>query len=231
LKRKLLFLVLVAIVIVAAYLYLKPPEPVLSAEKVYNVTVIGETVPLNVTLANVPGTSGWNMRLTWDPYYVRLSGVEEGPLMKTANMSSLFSVTSVDYERGEIILADVFLGQGISVQGTGVILEVNFTTIRIGSSTIEFAGPGNGTQASIGDANNKYTIDHVEVYGLISNEGPPPIWASTDFQNILIVGELAALSLASGLIYWRAHPRPPRLARRREEFQPKIDPEDQVESA
>lgn len=229
-KRKMLFLVLVAIIAVGAYLYLKPAKPVLSADRVYNVTGIGETVPINVTLSDVPGTSGWNMRLTWDPYFVRLSGVEEGPFFRSRNMTSLYHVLSIDYEQGEMIVADVFLAENIFVQGTGVILTVNFTTVRVGSSTIEFTAPGNGTQAVIGDASNLHALDHVEVYGLISNEGPPPIWASTDFQSTLIIGELAVLSLASGIIYWRAHPRPPKLMRRREELQPKLDPEDQLES-
>ena len=144
-------------------------------------------------------------------------------------MSSFFAVTSLDYAHGEMIVADVFLAKETYVQGTGVILTVNFTTVRVGASTIEFGSPSeNGTQASLGDAQNVHTLDHVEVAGLVSNEASPPIWTSADFQNNLIVGEIALLSLASGIIYLRTHPRPARVARRREELRPIVEPEDQV---
>lgn len=226
-KRKLLFVVIAVLISVLAYLYLRPAEPILSGDRVYDVTGVGETVLVNVTLTNVPGCSGWNMKLTWDPYYIQLSGVEEGPFFKTRNISSLFHVTSVDHAMGKMILADVFLAKDVFVQGTGVILTVNFTTVRVGTSTIEFGSPSGGTQASLGDATNEFTIDHVEVAGLISNEGPPPIWASTDFQSTLIIGEVAALGLASGIVYLRAHPRPPRIVKKREEQQPTIYPQDQ----
>jgi hypothetical protein len=137
----------------------------------------------------------------------------------------------LDYANGEMIIADVFMAKETYVQGTGVILTVNFTTVRVGASTIEFHSPTpNGTGVSLGDAQNVHTIDHVEVYGLISNEGAPPVWASTGFQNTLIVAEVAVLSLASGIIYLRTHPRAPRVAKRRDELQPVLDPEDQVES-
>lgn len=230
-KRKLLFLVLIAFIVIVAYFYLRPPETVLSADRVYNVTQKGEVVPVNVTLSNVPGCSGWNMRLTWDPDYLQPTGITEGPFFQTLNMSSFFHITSLDYANGEMIIADVFMAKETYVQGTGVILTVNFTTVRVGASTIEFHSPvPNGTAVSLGDAQNQFAIDHVEVDGLISNEAPPPVWASTDFQNTLIVAEVAVLSLASGAIYLRVHPRPPRVAKRREELRPIVDPEDQTES-
>lgn len=230
-RRKLLFLVLVAILAVAAYLYLQPPEPVLSADRVYNVTQTGETIPLNVTLSNVPSCSSWNMKVTWDPIYLRFAGVEEGPFLQSTNKSTFFVLKTLDYANGEMKVAAALTGEGDFVQGTGVICTINFTTVRVGTSTIEFASPANGTQAAIGDATGNHEVNHIEISGLISDQATPPVWASTGFQNTLIIGEVVVLCLASGIVYLRAHPRPPKLARRHEELQPKIDTEDQAESA
>jgi len=224
------FLVLIVFLAVLMYLYLRPPTPVLSADQVYNVTQAGQTVPISFTMTNMPGTSGWNMKWTWDPNYLRPAEVEEGPFFRTTNKSSFFAITSQDYEKGEIILADVFLTTGDNVKGTGVILTVNFTTVQVGASTIELRSPvKNGTHVVIGNEQNNGEVDHIEVDGLISNEGPPPVWASIDFQSTLIVGEIAALAVVSGVMYLRMHPRLKKVVKRRIEFQPTIDPEDQQE--
>jgi len=232
LKRKMLFLVLIALLAVVLYLYLRPPTPILSADQVYNVTEVGQTVPINFTMTNMPGVNGWNMRVTWDPNYLQPAAVEEGPFFQTAASKSFFGITSEDKEIGEMIVADVFLTRGDNVQGTGVILIVNFTTVQVGTSTIELHAPGeNGTDVVIGDAQNLNLVGHIEVDGLISNEGSPPVWASTDFQSTIILGEIAVLTAVSGILYLRTHPRQLRVTKsKRVDLQPVLDPEDQRQS-
>ncbi len=77
------------------------------------------------------------------------------------------------------------------------------------------------------DGENDY---FTETNGLVTEKGPPPLWASTGFQYPLIAGEVIVLAIATGIVYIRTHPRPPKSARRRAELQPVIDAEDQADS-
>jgi hypothetical protein len=236
----LLFIVLVTIAAVAAYVYTRPAQPILSVGRVYGEDESGSTVLVDVTLTNVPGCSGWLLNLTWDPYYIQLtprqpssSGglpveVREGPFFKSLNKSSTgVFFNSLDLEKGEMNVGDIFLSSGTYVVGSGVILTLNFTIINVGTSTIEInpASPG-VNQSIIADAQNA-VLPHGEVNGLVTKEGPPPMWASTDFQTMLIYGELGTLGLASLLVYVYVNPKPPRSVKRRADFQPTIDPQDQ----
>jgi len=246
LRTKALFLVLVIIIAVFAYLYLRPQQPVLSIDKVYDVTEVGETVVINVTLSSVPACGGWMLDLVWDPYIVNLttggpnstlpiSGglpvvIIEGPFLKKAG-STLFVINSANNTRGEAVVASIVSSQGEGARGTGMILMLNFTIVHVGTTTIEMKPPSPTVlnQSFIVDATN-HPIEHIEINGLITEKEPPPFWAGTDFQNTLIVGEVVVLLAASAIVYQRTHPRPPKSVKRRAELQPVIEPEDQVES-
>lgn len=235
-----LFLVLVTIAAVAAYVYTRPAQPILSVGRVYGEDELGSTVLVDVTLTNVPGCSGWLLNLTWDPYYIQLtpsgpssSGglpveVREGPFFTSLNSTTGVFFNSLDLEKGEMNVADIVLSSGTYAQGSGVILTLNFTIIKVGTSNIEInpASPG-VNQSIIADAQNA-VLPHGEVTGLVTNEGPPPMWASTDFQTTLIYGEVAILGLASALVYVYAHPRTPHLVKRKADFEPVVDQEDQT---
>lgn len=240
-KRKLLFLVLAVVIILAAYLYLRPAQAVLSVDKVYNVSEVGSTVTVNITLTKVSSCSGWQIILTWDPYYLNVTlgkppyvggppvDVREGPFFKTVNASTTMVFNEMDFNKGVMVVADFFTpGSGKFVIGTGVILTINFTVVRLGTSTIEFSPPSAGvTQSVVADQANKI-LDHLEVNGLVTNDGPPPQWASTDFATTLIYGEVGILGVASVIIYVYANPRPPKAEKKRADFEPVIDPEDQT---
>jgi len=241
LKRKLLYLVLVVVLILAAYFYLRPSQAVLSVDKIYNVNQLGSNVTVNVTLTKVSTCSGWELNLTWDPYYLNVTmgqppyvggppvEVREGPFFKTINASTIMIFNELDFNRGVMIVADFFTpGTNKFVNGTGVILAINFTVVRLGTSTIELNPPSlNVTQSVVADQGNK-VLDHVDVNGLVTNEGPPPQWASADFATTLIYGEVGVLGVASVVIYVYANPRPPKAEKKRGEFEPVIDPEDQT---
>ena len=240
-KRKLLFLVLAVVLILAAYLYLRPAQAVLSVDRVYNVNEVGSTVLVNFTLSKVSSCSGWQIDLTWDPYYLNVTQgqppyvggppveVREGPFFKTVNASKILVFNEMDFEKGVLVVADFFApGSGKFVNGTGVILTINFTVVRLGTSTIELNPPSAGvTQSVVADQGNKI-LDHLEVNGLVTNDGPPPQWASTDFATTLIYGEVGVLGVASVIIYVYANPKPPKAEKKRAEFEPVIDPEDQA---
>jgi hypothetical protein len=241
LKRKFLFLAIVIVLVLAAYFYVRPVKPLLSMSKAYNAGV-GSTALINVTISNSPGCSSWNLNLTWDPYYVTITQgapptpggpplqVREGPLIVARNSSTFMYFMIIDLENGQLYVSDLFTNSNPQVYaaGDGVIFTLNFTVIRAGTSTIQFSSAGtNATGSIIGNAQNTI-MDHDEVNGLITNEGPPPAWASTGFQTMLIYGEVGVLGVASVIIYVYANPRPPKAEKKKADFEPVIDTEDQA---
>ena len=238
-KGKMLFLVIIVVIILAAYFYVRPVKPLLSISDAYNASV-GSIVPINVNITRSPGCVSWNLNLTWDPYYVTIANgtppftgapplqVREGPLFTGRNATTFMYFLTVDLKAGNLYVSDLFTQPNVYAVGDGTIFILNFTVIRAGSSTIEFnsAAPNN-TGSVIGNAQN-LIMDHDEANGLITNEGPPPTWATADFQTMLIYEEVGVLGVASVVIYVYANPRPPRAAKRRAESEPVIEPEDQV---
>jgi hypothetical protein len=248
LNRKAILVLLLFIILVGvlAYFYLRPQLPSLSIDKVYNINQTGQTILVNVTMNNVPACAGWFLYLAWNPSIITLTtggpnftypaeggppvGLFDGPFLKSAGTTT-FVVMSADNEKGETFVGEVFPGGTQSASGTGVILMMNFTILQVGITTIEMKSPTPATsnQSVVIDPQN-HLVDHTESNGLITAKGPPPVWASTDFQYPLISGEVVILAAATGIVYLRTHPRPPKSARRRAELQPTIDPEDQADS-
>jgi hypothetical protein len=240
LKRKLLFLVLITIAIIALYVYVRPVKPLLSVGNVYDATEVGSTVLVNVTLSKVASCSTWGLNITWDPYYLKLTRgtpafaggppleVREGEFFTARNSTTFLYFGSINLAKGEVVVIDIFTTPGVYVTGSGVIFTLNFTILRAGTSAVELNPPTeNLTQSAIGDKDNR-DVEHDEINGTVTRDGPPPMWASTDFQTMLIYGELGGLGLASLLIYVYVNPRQPKSAKRRADFQPTIEPEDQA---
>lgn len=244
-KKKALFVLLVVIIAVLGYLYTRPPRPVMSIEKVYNVAEPGQTVLVNLYLETVPECGGWMINLTWDPYYVRLTtggpnatrpadggtpvDLYEGPFLRQKS-TTMYIINSADNEKGEAIVGALFSGLGESVSGGGVILMANFTIVRVGTSAIEIKPPSPTLNQSLLMDGQKHAVDHEEVNGMISDKQPPPVWMGTGFQGTILLGEIAVLGIASVILYWRTHPRPPKSARRKAELEPLVEPEDQLDA-
>lgn len=237
-----LFLVVVIFIGIMGYLYTRPIMPSLSIDKVYGIANVGDTILVNATLNNVPACKLWRTILVWDPTILRLApggpnsthpaegprvDVTEGPFMKEKG-STTFVINTVDNENGFIDLG--VLASGVATpSGTGVIAIFNFTILSVGSTTIETRPPSGFNQSVIVDAAN-HLIAHDEAYGLVTKDEPPPMWASVDFQNNLIIGEVVLLAAASSVIYWRIHPRTSKVERKKAELRPVLAPEDQRET-
>ena len=233
-KGKGLFLILIVAMVILAYVYTRPPEPELSIDKVYNVMQVGQTVLINITLTNIPSCSGWLINLIWDPYYVTLTSnasstgavpynVIEGPFMKDVGPTRNLIFDVLDNANGHMIVGDQFAAAGYSASGTGVIMEMNFTVVHVGTTTVDTVG----NSSVIADASN-HAVDHVEIMGLITNNPAPPFWDGMEFQSTLIAGDVLILLAATGIVYLRANPRPPKSQRRKAELQPIFEPKDET---
>jgi len=236
-------LLLIVAMVILAYLYTRPPETVLSIGKVYDVTKVGQTVLVNVTIANVASCTGWLMNLLWDPYYVTLtprvnasSGalpyeVIDGPFLKDVGPTRNLVFNLVNNAAEEMIVGDQFATSGKSASGTGVIMEINFTVVHVGTTTLNTAPLSPTQNQSVIASATGGGVDHVEVSGLITNDPVPPLWEGTEFQITLIAGDVLVLLAATGIVYQRAHPRPPKSQRRRAELQPVFEPKDESASS
>ena len=152
--------------------------PILSIDKV--VAEVGDTVLVNITLSNVPSCGGWLVNLVWDPYYVTLTPgpppspgappyeVIEGPFMKDAGPTRGLIFDTMDDANGNMIVGDLFVSSTGNASGTGIIMIMNFTAIRAGTTTIEMRPLSSAeNQSIVADASNHY-VDHIEVNGLIT---------------------------------------------------------------
>jgi hypothetical protein len=239
LKKKILVLVVVAIIAVSAYLYSRPALPRISIDKVYNVTKVGDTVLLNVTLNNVVNCGGWMTTIAWDPYIAKLTkggtqpangapavDIIEGPFLQTAAPTYLM-LNYANNTKGEIVVGVAFQVPGTGTSGTGVVLTMNFTILHVGTTTVEFRPPFSTVNQSMVLDKRFNDTAHTEVNGLITDQGPPPTWTNADFQETAIASEVVVLAALSSVVYMRTHRRPPKSARRKAELQPIIDAEDQ----
>lgn len=241
-KRKAVALVLVAVVVVLAYIYTVPPTTMLSIDAVYNVDQASQTVLLTATLKNVPSVAEWVVVVSWDPYIARVTtgvpngtepagggpsyGVIEGPFMKDAG-STLFVMNYMDNQKGTTLFGCVFRSHGSQVSGTGVIFYMNFTIIHVGTTTVEISPPFLNEKVSLVQNAQGNDTAHVDVNGLITDQGPPPAWTDAGFQETVIASEILVLVVASSIVYLNTHKKTSKSLRRRAELQPVIEPEDQ----
>jgi hypothetical protein len=201
----------VCVVLVVSF-YSQQPLPTLSIDRVGNVTEVGQTVLINVTLRDVPSTlgcSGWHLKLTWDPYIAKITTfhdyslaipenvfpvVFEGPYLKQTGKGTAFFINTDPYEleenlEGKIVVFDLISSGGGSVSGTGVILSLNFTVIHVGTTTIEFSSPVQSSNQSLVLDALGHPLEHIETEGLITEKGiaEPPSFL------ILILSEITVL--------------------------------------
>jgi hypothetical protein len=242
LKRKALTLVLVAVILVLVYLYVVPPPTLLSMDSVHNVTEVGQTVLVNATLSNVPGCYQWVILLAWDPYIAQVTigvpngtlpagqtipvGIFEGPFMQDVDPTH-FIINYLDNINGRAVLGCYFQSLGVEASGSGVIFQVNFTIVHVGTTTLEIQPPFTTENQSLVVNGQNLRVGHSDANGLITDQGPSPTWTDAGFQETVIGSEILILAVASSVVYLSTHKRPPKSLRRKAELQPVIEPEDQ----
>jgi hypothetical protein len=204
--------VILSVCVVLVVSYSQQPLPTLSIDRVGNVTEVGQTVLVNVTLSNVPnatGCTGWRLSLAWNPYVAKITTfhdysigvpenvfavVFEGPYLKQTGKGTVFFISTDPYAleenlEGKIDIFGFISSGGGSVSGTGVILSLNFTVVHVGTTTIEFRSPIQSSNQSLVLDGVGHPLEHVEIEGLITEKGiaEPPSFLT------LILSEIAVL--------------------------------------
>lgn len=222
-KGKLLFLIFIIIFVVAVvYTLLPPPEPTLALSRIYNTSLQpGQTIVINVTIQETTLFSNGIVSLQWDPYILRITedpkgfcpplsrvnySIYQGPFLKNFSNNTKFGANKIDNTAG--IIENLYFGifeKEVSANGTGVLATINFTCINPGITSIDVIGPQAG-HASLENINQE-SIQHEEVYGLVTADGPPPVWTELGFQTNVIYGEIIALTVVTIAIAIKRRPR------------------------
>jgi hypothetical protein len=167
----------------------------LAVSRIYNLNETG-TFLANITISEVSQMYAWVISLAWDPTIIQVStgdkngllksrvyyNIYQGDFMRKVSETS-FTVNRVDNTTGNITnLACYFKVTGQTVSGSGILATINFTLLKVGTTSI------NITYSSVMDRNGE-PIAHTTISGLVTDQPeppPPPIWTQFWFQATLI---------------------------------------------
>lgn len=222
-KGKLVLLLMLAIIVPAATNWLLPPSgPTVSITRLYNLNLQpGQTIKVNITVSDASDVTACRINLAWDPNVLKVTmgegwkdpltrnryGVYEGPFLKSFSNQTLFLINQVNNDAGNITaIYSLITSPDTTARGSGVIATINFTCVNPGTTTIRITGPTQGhsyLQSSAGEQ-----IPHRDIDGLVTADGPPPIWMELWFQATVgvIMFETIVLALVILLVvrWWRS---------------------------
>lgn len=168
-------------------------SPKLTVTSVYNIKEPGVTFLVNITVTDVEDLFMWAVDLSWDPNIIKIStgdphglyrggiyyNIYEGPFLKSVR-PTLFLANAIDNTRGNITsLSASYQSPGTAASGSGVLATINFTSINVGTTTIQMT-----RQGLLIDHAGK-DIPHEDVNGLVTEKEPPPpppVWTELWFQ-------------------------------------------------
>ena len=199
--RKKIVLLMSLILITAATLRIVPnaqaATPTVAVASVYNITEPGMTFQVNITITDVTDLSMWIINMSWDPNMLQIPtgdrqglrkrqiyyNIYEGPFMESFH-SAIFTANEIDNVHGRIRqLACGYAGAGTPAWGSGVLATINFTSVNVGTITIEINGPSIEYPGhSMLLDNSGYEMPHEDIDGTVTEHAPPLIWMEPWFQ-------------------------------------------------
>ncbi len=127
---------------------------------------IHDTFLLHLNIENVIDLSGWLCDMVYDPEYLTVDEVIEGNFLKDDGGRSYFLDYSVDNITGKIIKLGAARFSDGGVSGTGRLLSIKFTAIKIGETEIKLTSLQAGSNILAGIPLNfpnlKITIENRE---------------------------------------------------------------------
>jgi hypothetical protein len=110
----------------AGVLYLEPANLTLTPSHDF-------TVELKAT--SITNLKGYSVTLSYDPALIDLQEVIEGPFLSEKGKTFFYSKE----ENGAILIDNVLLGTDLAVSGEGTLATLSFTSLKAGSTSIEFS--------------------------------------------------------------------------------------------
>ncbi|MEM3576949.1 MAG: hypothetical protein QXX51_00640 [Candidatus Bathyarchaeia archaeon] len=224
-KKSLLALIILVLIVssVLYYYFLPAHGPTIELTRLYGLKLqSGQIVTINVSVYDAELLTAVVLDLAWDPYVLQvavddpngylLRGVNYsiylGPFFRDVSNTSKLVVNSVDNLAGKIAgLGLLIFKAGFSANGSGVLATINFVCVNPGTTTIEIVGPSSGRAWVETLINPTISVEHKEVYGLVTDRDPPPIWTGFEFRIIVLAVETVAPLVPLSIIVLKRRPK------------------------
>ena len=110
----------------AGVLYLEPTNLTLTPSQDF-------TVELKAT--SISNLKGYSVTLSYDPALLSLQEVTEGPFFSSKGKTFFYTKE----EQNTILIDNALLGKTLSISGEGTLATLSFTSLKAGSTSIEFS--------------------------------------------------------------------------------------------
>jgi hypothetical protein len=98
---------------------------------------LGNTVSVPVNISSVSNLYDWEFDLSFDPTVLQLTGVSEGPFLSSGGGTTFFFPGFTNNTAGKVtFVADTLIGPVPGVTGGGVLADLQFQAISLGSSAL-----------------------------------------------------------------------------------------------
>jgi len=225
LRRKTLPIILLLALAIASIAHIhqiqmseaKLATPILRIVNAYNITQLGMTFNVNITITEVSNLFMWGVDLEWNASTIKVTtgdsqgiklvwggqyvyfNVYEGPFMQEVRETS-FVCSKINNTGGKIShLGASYTSFGSSASGSGLLATMNFTCLSVGETTIEIVD-------SMLVSNEQHPIDHQCVNGTVTDQLPPvsPIWEQLWFQvTVVVIVVIAVVPVVAKVFYVR----------------------------
>ena len=124
-------------VTVRAYKPVEGPTTVLVCPVESNV-LVGCTLTINVTIVDVVDLYGWGVKLLFNATQLECTDVSIPPTNIFAGFQYFSTSPEINNDDGTVLLGCTLIGERPGVNGTGVLMTIEFKAKTPGSSTLEF---------------------------------------------------------------------------------------------
>ena len=108
-------------------LYLEPASLTIIPSKDFTV---------ELKMASVTNLKGYSVTLSYDPTFLNLQEVVEGPFLSAKGKT--FFYKTIDNNKGNVLIDCAILGPNLSVSGEGTLANLSFTCLKAGSTSLTF---------------------------------------------------------------------------------------------
>jgi len=98
-----------------------------------------ESFTVELKAASITNLKGYSVTLSYDPTLLSLQEAEEGPFLSAEGKT--FFYTKAEDAKGIILIDCAILGSQAGVSGEGTLATFSFTSLKAGSTGIEFPLP------------------------------------------------------------------------------------------
>lgn len=144
-QRLIIFLLILSLVLIipgCGGLGLTPPLPEGQEEGLLylepaNLTIIpGKDFTVELKTASITNLKGYSVTLSYDPTFLNLQEVVEGPFLSAKGKT--FFYETIDNDKGNVLIDCAVLGPELSVSGGGTLATLSFTSLNTGSTSPTF---------------------------------------------------------------------------------------------